>query len=492
MKKKPGKKKLIIITAVIAVVLLVGINSMGKDNGTVYQEVAVETRDITTYLEFSGNVEAVNVSNVYPDTSAKVLEVLVSEGDEVKAGDVIALLDSGDTEYNISMKEAALELSKLSNSYNIKDSQTNLNNLSEQVGSGLNASLNSSQQTLLSAQENYQKAADKYNTAKAEYDTETTPAIVSAKQNLKTAQLNYNNVMSQHSDEFPISDEAKAVQENSLQIARDNLEDAKITAKEEVDDYYEAFLEAEKALLDAEKSYETTALSVEQNIENASASLEKTQALSSEKTAEMELEHLKESLKDYTIYAPIDGYITDLNVKKGEYVANSTAVAEVTDLSTMQASIKIDEYDVSKVSTGENVQIYINALDKTYEGKIASIAKKATIQNDISYLEAVVEFDTNDAVSSGLSAEIKLIKSDEKGVMALPVDVIEYDVDNSSYVLVKGDDGVEVKTPVKLGVSDGSYVQILEGLKEDDIILTIPKMDFGMMMEPAVTVTEGP
>lgn len=74
-------------------------------NGAAYEEVSVEARDITTYLEFSGNIEASNISKVYPDTSAKVLEVLVEEGDEVKKGDVIALLDSGDTEYNISLKE---------------------------------------------------------------------------------------------------------------------------------------------------------------------------------------------------------------------------------------------------------------------------------------------------------------------------------------------------------------------------------------------------
>ncbi len=489
MKKKSGRKKIVIIAAIAVVVLLIGINSMGKSSSTIYEEVAVETRDITTYLEFTGNVEAVNVSNIYPDTSAKILDVLVKEGDEVKAGDVIALLDSGDTEYNISMKEAALELSALTNSYNIKDSQTNLNNLNEQIGNGLNASLNSSQQALLSAQENYQNAADKYNKALAEYETETAPSIVSAKQNLKTAQLNYDNTMSQYSDEFPISDEARAVHENSIQIARDNLEQAKKAEKELVDDYYEAFLDAEKSLLDAEKSYETTSLSVEQNIENATNSLEKTQALSNEKTAQMELEHLKESLNDFTVYAPIDGYITALNMKKGEYAASSASVAEVTDLSKMQASIKIDEYDVSQVKTGDAVQIYINALDVSYEGKIANIAKKATIENNVSYLEAIVEFDTNDAVSSGLSAEIKLIKADEKGVLALPIDVIQYDSDNTSYVLIKGADGKEIKTLVKLGVSDGSYVQILDGVNENDIILTIPKINYDMM-GPAVTVTE--
>ena len=488
MKKKTGKKKIVIVFAIVVVILLIVSSFMGKGANAAYVEVAAETRDITTYLEFSGNVEAVNVSNVYPETAAKVLEVLVAEGDEVKAGDVIALLDSGDAEYNISLKEASLELSKLQNSYNIKDSKTNLDNINEQVGDGLNSSLNGSQKALLTAQENYQNAADKYNVAKAEYDSETTPSIVSAKQNLRTAELNYENTMSQYTDMSPITDEAKAVQDNTLQIARDNLAEAKKKAKQEVDDLYEAFLDAEANLLDAEKDYQTTSLTVEQNVESATNTLEKTQALATTKSAEMELEHLKESLNDYTLYAPIDGYITNLSIKANEYVANNVSVAEVTDLTTMQASIKIDEYDVAKVSVGETVQIYINALDTTYEGKIASISKKAIIQNDVSYLEAIVEFETNDTVSSGLSAEIKLIKSDEKGVVTLPVDAIEYNMDNTAYVLKKDATGEGVQTPVTLGVSDGTYVQILEGVSEGDVILTTPKFDYGMMQSPMVTV----
>lgn len=139
-----------VVIAVVAV--MAGTRVMGGGDKVLYDEVPVETRDITTYLEFSGNVEAVDVMNVYPGTSAKVTEVLVAEGDEVKKGDIIALLDSGDTEYNIALKEKSLELTKLQNSYNIKDSQMSLDNLKQQVENGENSSLNSAQKSLLSAQ----------------------------------------------------------------------------------------------------------------------------------------------------------------------------------------------------------------------------------------------------------------------------------------------------------------------------------------------------
>lgn len=494
MKNKKFKRSISVVIAIIIVAAVIGIRVMGRGDQVMYDEVSVETRDITTYLEFSGNVEAVNVVNVYPDTSAKVMEVLVAEGDEVKKGDIIALLDSGDTEYNIALKEKSLELTKLQNSYNIKDSQMSLDNLKEQLANGENSSLNSAQKSLLSAQQNYQDAADTYNRAKAEYDTETADSIVSAKEQLRTAELNYNlnitNLDHNREETEDLGQEAynydaqRSVYENSLAQAREDLKQAKETVKKQVDDYYDTFIEAQNALLDAEKDYETALLSVEQNIATSNKALEKTRALANVESSELELAHLKESLADYTIYAPMDGFVTELSIKAGESVGTNVSVAEITDLNTMQASIKIDEYDAGQVHIGNEVEIYINALDKTFDGRIASIAKKAVVQSDVSYLEAVVEFNAREEVSSGLSVEMKLVKADEKGVSALPVEAVMYDTDNTAYVLKKGVDGKPVKTYVTLGVSDGNYVQVSDGVNSGDTVFTALKTAGFAMPEP--------
>lgn len=486
MKKKKSKKKWIIL-AIVVVLIGIMVFSCGKaSTTTLYEEVKAEKRDIVTYLEFSGNVEAVNMVNVYSDTSAKVLEVKVKEGDKVQKGDVIAVLDSSETEYNIAKSEMALEQSKKNNAYNIKDSQNSLGNLQEQIALGLNATINNAQDALETAQKNYQDAADTYNEAVLKYEADETDAIVSAKKSLISTQLSYNQSMSQYSDRNPISDEAEAVLENNLKVAKDNVEEARKKAKEAVEDYYEAFLDAEERLLDAQKNYESTVLSMNQNLETYSNNLERTTALADVTTTQMDIDHMKESLEDFVIYATMDGYITSLNMKAGEYIGAATPVAEITDLSTMQAKIKIDEYDVANVAVNDAVQIYINALDKTYDGKIASISKKAVSQSDVAYLESVVEFATAEDISSGLSAEIKLVKSEELGVLALPVDSIRYHEDNTAYVLMYDAEGVEIMKDVTLGVSDGSWVQILDGIGEGDIVLESPSLDYYMEMMMSV------
>ncbi|MBE5877381.1 MAG: HlyD family efflux transporter periplasmic adaptor subunit [Lachnospiraceae bacterium] len=486
MKKKKGKKKWIVI-AVVVVLIVVMLFSCGKGSTTtLYEQVTAEKRDIVTYLEFAGNVEAVNSVNVYSDASAKVLEVKVKEGDKVKKGDVIAVLDSSDIEYNIAKSEVALAQSQKNNDYNIKDSQNSLGNLQEQISSGLNTSLNGAKDALMKAQENYQKAADTYNEAVLDYDADDTDAIAAAKKNLLSTQLSYNQSISQYTERNPISDETKAVLDNNLKVAKDNLEDAREQAKEAVEDYYDAFVDAEERLLDAQRDYEAAVLAMNQNLETYSNNLERTTALADLTSTQMDIDHMKESLEDYVIYASMDGYITGLKIKAGEYIGAATPVAEITDLSTMQAKIKIDEYDVKDVAVNDEVQIYINALDKTYEGRISSISKKAVSQSDVAFLESVVEFTTAEDISSGLSAEIKLVKSEELGVLALPMDAIQYHEDNTAYVLMYDAEGKEIMRDVTLGVSDGSWVQILDGVQEGETVLEMPNLDYYMQMMMSV------
>ena len=468
----------------ICLLVLLGIGwgvGRGK-NSTAYEEVTAESRDITSYLEFSGHVEAVNTANVYAEATAKIAEVLVEEGDQVKKGDVIAVLDSGDVEYNILLKELTLAQTKKSNSYNVKDSQKNLDHLTEQIGAGLHSTLNSAEKALLSAQQSYLDAAEHYNKTKADYEAGKTDSIVSARQTLVSQQVSYEAAANKH-NEGKMSDDDFASYEVSMSNAQENYEKAREKAKEGVADAFEAMENAREAFENASRDYETAELSVEQNVESYEAALEKTKELSTVETSEAELEHLKDSLQDYTICAPIDGYITKLQMKTGDYTSNAMTVAEVTNFDLMQVAIKIDEYDSSSVREGDPVEIYMDAQKLTYTGKIARISKVATVQNGVSYLEAIVEFDADDQVYSGFSAEVKLVKAAAQSVCALPVEDISYDEYNQAYVLKKGEGKEPVKQPVSLGVSDGVWVQITEGLKSGEVILVTPSFTLEEMME---------
>ena len=480
MKKK--KKKLIGFVVVAVLIVALGIwmylklQNSSNDSGMI--ETAAQVMDLRSTVKCTGNIEAVNQKSVYTQIDGTIMEVKVKKGDMVKKGDVIATFDTSDVEFNIKVKEAEAQKAALESEYALKDSQTAVNQRKEQLESGLNTSVDSAQNRILTAQQSYMDAADAYNLAKEQYDTNQTPGIVSAQQALNTAQATYNAEYQKWSE---LPDDVKEsmaaefhVQEVALQNAKQSLEKAKEEAKLEVDKKYNAMLEAENALRDAERDYDASVLGVNQDMEVQMNNLEKNLALATKDAAELELGRLKASLDKYVLYAIEDGCITELKLVAGENIAKNTLAATITNFEKMKVAIKIDEYDVGEVSVGDKAEIYISSIGKTYTGTITDIARTATVKDNIAYVEAVVEFDADENTRSGLSAEVTAVKSERKGVVVVPAGAVQYDEDHSAYVMTKEASGEVIRQYVEVGISDGAWTEITEGIHEGDIVLEIP------------------
>lgn len=192
------------------------------------------------------------------------------------------------------------------------------------------------------------------------------------------------------------------------------------------------------------------------------------------KISEQELERLKDTKKNYQIYAPADGVLTYLNLTEGATVATGMTVAKISDLSNLQISIRIDEYSILHAKEGLPVTIYVDSTGKTYTGTLAKIAQIATVQGGVSYFTATVEFAADEDAHSGISAEVRLVKANRTGVLAVLADALQYREDNTAYVYLKDAEGNPVETSVTIGVSDGKYVEILSGVSEGDTILYTP------------------
>lgn len=499
--KKKFKKRYVVIPVVLILVIAFVVNLNSGKQSMMYAEETASVRDIVNYLEFSGSVTAAEEKNIFAQAATTVTEVMVEEGDAVKKGDVICTLDSSDVEYSIEAKELSIAQANTQNYYNLKDAKTNLANLEDSLAKGMNSSVNAAQKSLLAAQEQFYLAAEQYNSAQKSYleanadlQAEKTPSIVSAKQTLEnmdnSLSISERNLEKSGTDGED-KDYALLNARTSLAQAQANLQTARENAKKQVEELeeaakqaYDKYEKAEEDLAAAQRDYEVTLYSIEQNKQSYKDTIEKLQATMSTESSELDLEHTRESLEDYVVYAPIDGYVTSLSVKQDERISGATPIGVITNFDEMEISINIDEYDIAFVKEGSPVEIYINALDTYYDGEIKSIAKTATKTGDVSYIKATVSFAPTDVVMCGLSAEVKLIKTNEKNAITVSEACISYDDSHSAYVLIKGEDGIGVPTAVTLGASDGNYVQILSGVKENDVILYVPNvlMPYQMMM----------
>lgn len=169
------------------------------------------------------------------------------------------------------------------------------------------------------------------------------------------------------------------------------------------------------------------------------------------------------------IEAEIDGQVAEVLVSKDSTVAAGTVLARITDYNNLQVTIKVDEYDVGAVKEGKEVSIYVNSLDKIFKGTISKVSKEATTVNNVSYFTAVVDIQKDSSLLVGMSTEIKMVNQSAAGAVTISMKALQFDNENTPYVYIKQNNKI-VTQEVKVGINDGTTVQILEGLNSGDTV----------------------
>lgn len=523
-------KKHKIITIIIIVAVLIAAKSLlFKDEAQGYVQETAEKRDIVTYNSFVGNVAPASDIELTAQTTEEVTEVLVKKGDKVKAGDIIAKLDTTTIDYNIKLQEANLKSAKQSNKYNISDAKRGYENYKDTIDQGLNASLESARTQMESAEKALEDTKEKYEEAKKTVEDGSHESIQSLYLQREQAYRAYDSARDTASDAYSYYREARdaylaaqaaadaaAKAENSdltnvekLQDTASQLKSAMLSAETQMnsadrsvtnakgsyDDACTAYNNAKKSILDnledaiesaqtsydtAAKNFEITNLQVNQQLESYEAAYDKTKALSDVSAAEIQLAQLKASRDDYIIKAPASGTVTSLSLEKGETITMGMPMAEISDLEGMQVEIKVDEYTVKNVKISDPVKIYIDALEKEYEGTLVEVDKTATVEGGVSYFNAKVSFSPDEEVKSGMSVEVKVTRVNEPDTVSVTQNSLQYRDDNTAYIYVKDESGKLTEKTLTLGASDGVYVQVTEGLSEGDVIFYPQKFTFDM------------
>lgn len=169
--------------------------------------------------------------------------------------------------------------------------------------------------------------------------------------------------------------------------------------------------------------------------------------------------------------AGIDGEVAEIFVKENETVSPGTKLMSIVDYSDLEVSVKVDEFELDAVTVGKDVTVRVNALDKEFSGTVESLSKEGTVLNGVTYFMAVVQLDYDESLKVGMSAEVTLLKDEVKGAVTLPMSAIQFNEDNTPYVLKMGTEGVAVKSPITTGIHDGTVVEITDGVDAGESIL---------------------
>lgn len=272
---------------------------------------------------------------------------------------------------------------------------------------------------------------------------------------------------------------------------------------------------------------------------------EKEAAAFSVQSAEASLEEAEENLQKTSIYAPMSGTISALNVELGERVVGTemmsgTEILRLADLSMMEVEVEVNENDIVRVAYMDTALIEVDAyMDKRFIGVVTEIpvsANTSGITTDQvtnfnvkirllpeSYQDEVTESNPN-PLRPGMSATADIQTEKLVDVFSIPIQAVTtrfYDPDAKEFEGVekeeqtpesvtvgsegtsvqmadkkKGDeekekevvvfvekDGKAFIKVVKTGIQDNTHIQILEGLDPEDNIITAPYSAISKMLD---------
>lgn len=198
------------------------------------------------------------------------------------------------------------------------------------------------------------------------------------------------------------------------------------------------------------------------------------------------------------IRAPISGTVAQLNIEQGEAVMigtmnyTGTVLAVLADMSRMQALVDVDEADVVSVAIGQAATVHVDALpDTSFSGRVTRIAYMPT-QNVLSATQQTTTFEvevTLDSTASelrpGMNGRAEITTAEVDSVLVIPVQAAGRreikGKDTETVFTVKN--GKAVLTPIRTGKASETEIEVVDGLKPGDEIITGPYKKLSKLTE---------
>ena len=261
------------------------------------------------------------------------------------------------------------------------------------------------------------------------------------------------------------------------------------------------------------KELHSKGLASNSELENAEANFLSTKASYESSEANVlqskaQLREVLETLYKTTIYSPMDGIVTQLNVELAERVLGSgfsqgTNIMTVADLSNMEAVVDVDENDVVLVSVGDTANVKVDAFgDRVFQGVVTEIGNSAkatgfgTQEQVVNFSVKIKLIDLDNNLRPGMSCNADIETETVENVISVPIQSVtaRTDVpDNEDSTKVEKQDDESDQMPmmnkpkevvfltdngkakmvvVKTGISDDNYLEIKSGLSEGDVVIS--------------------
>jgi len=225
--------------------------------------------------------------------------------------------------------------------------------------------------------------------------------------------------------------------------------------------------------------------------------------------ARSNLEQAQLDLENCTIKSPIDGIVLNRAVEAGQTVAASlsapTLFTLARDLTQMEVKADVDEADIGQVKAGQRVEFSVDAFpNDKFSGEVQEVRLSPNILSNVVTYTVVIKADNPEQkLLPGMTANCNIIVEEALQVLTIPMRALQFKPDentpgyfpqsvseettkkrpqgggglgkrdsNRNRVWVLGSNGILSSQRVVLGISDGTKIQVLEGLEASASVAT--------------------
>ena len=180
-----------------------------------------------------------------------------------------------------------------------------------------------------------------------------------------------------------------------------------------------------------------------------------------------------------TISADFDGKINKVSVEKGDEVNGGDSLVQLADFNHMRVNVRIGESNITAVNVGQECRVTVSSISATFNSAISAIDYASYTGNNVAYYTTTIDVDTSsvDNVYPGMQATVTIPQEEANNVVILKMDAISTAIDNSAFVYKQDESGTIQEVPITVGVSNGNYVEIKEGVSDGETVYVVAKKE---------------
>jgi HlyD family secretion protein len=198
--------------------------------------------------------------------------------------------------------------------------------------------------------------------------------------------------------------------------------------------------------------------------------------------AQAAVERAEEELANATIRAPIRGRILARDVEIGSPVSSilnmgaaATPVITMGDISHVFVRGRVDETEIGNLRLGQPARITVETFkDKTFRGQVTQISPMGVEKDNVTNFEVRVSIDNpGNQLKANMTANAEIVLEERPHSLIVPEAAITYDAKRNASVdlLDRSQRNGRRRVPIKIGLSNGTRTQVIEGLKEGDRVV---------------------